>query len=172
MKSLLILVLLLLLSRCNNPKTLLSFNSIDYSAYWGSYTSIKILNTGNAYFYYTDCNDNAYYYSLELSKNQLDSLSEMVETLYSIKIDTIYMLERDSGRNFSLLINSAKGRLMTTYSGPYMGVEGLKPLYGFIDYLVHVSENKRESVDSNFVFETSNKLKRIMPPLPDIERFK
>lgn len=169
MKSLLRLIILLLLSGCNTVKEPLSFNSIDYSSYWGFYNSIKIHNTGKAYIYYKDFMENTYYYSLDLNKNQLDSLSNMVRTLYTIKIDSIYMLERDSGRDFSLIINSDKGRLTTTYSGPYNGVEGLELLYSFIDHLLGVSENLRKSVDSNFDFESRNKLKMILPTSPMIE---
>jgi hypothetical protein len=166
MKSLLRLTILLLLSGCNTVKDPLSFNSIDYSSYWGFYNSIKILNTGKTFIYYKDFMENTYYYSLDLDKNQLDSLSIMVRTSYSIKLDSTYILERDSGRDFSLIINSDKGRLSTTYSGPYTGVEGLDKLYSFIDNLIGVSEKLRKSVDSDFDFESKTKLRMILPTPP------
>ncbi len=169
MKSTLKLIILLLLGGCNNIEKPLSFNSIDYSSFWGFYNSIKIQNTGKAYIYYKDHSQNTYYYFLELNKNQLDSLSSMARILYSIKIDSIYNLERDSGRDFSLIINSDKGRLATTYSGPYNGVQGLEQLYRFIDYLVGVSDYWRKSVDSTFNFESRSKLKIILPTPSKIE---
>jgi hypothetical protein len=163
MKSLLILTILLFISACNNIKDPLSFNSIDYSSQWGFNSSIKILNTGKACIYYKDFNENLKFYSLILDEYQLDSLSQMVKSLYSIKIDTLYIVARDSGRDFCLIINSKNGRLSTTYSGPYEGIEGLKPLYNFIDHLNLLSETLMKSVDSTIVFESRNKLKMILP---------
>ena len=169
MKSILKLTVLLVLSGCTNVKEPLSFNSIDYSSYWGYYNSIKIQNTGKAYLYYKDFMENTYYYSLDVNKIQLDSLSAMVKTLSTIKIDSIYKLERDSGRDFSLIINSDKGRLATTYSGPVIGVEGLTPLYNFIDHLSRLSYELRKSVDSKFDFESRYKLEIILPHPPMIK---
>lgn len=155
---------------CKNTNEKLSFNSIDYSSYWGFYNSIKILNTGEVYIYYTDFEGNTFYYSLVLKKTQLDSISNMVEKLYTIEIDSIYRLERDSGRDFSLIIKSAKSHILTTYSGPYSGVKELTPLFNFLDYLICISENCRKSVKSNFVFESKTKLMKILPPPIDINK--
>lgn len=169
MKSLLKLTTLLLISGCSNTEEPLSFNSIDYFSFWGFYNSIKIQNTGKTFIYYKDPMENTYYYSLYLNKNQIDSLSDMVRVLYTIKIDSLYILERDSGRDFSLIIKSEKGRLETTYSGPYNNVEGLELLYRFIDHLIDVSEKLRKSTNSNFDFESRTKLKMILPTPPLIE---
>jgi hypothetical protein len=170
MKSILKLIILLLLFGCKNSNGQLSFNSIDYSSCWGFDNSIKILNTGEVYIYYKDFQGNTFYYSLALKKTQLDSLSNIIAKLYTIKIDSIYMLERDSGRDFSLIIKSDKSHIITTYSGPYSGVKELTPLFNFLDYLIRISENCRKSAKSNFVFESKNKLKRILPPPPDINK--
>ena len=148
-------------------------DTIDYSSFWGDYNSIKILNTGKAYIYYKDFMDNAFYYSVSLDNNQLDSLSKMVKSLYNIKLDSAYILPRDSGRDFSLVINSENNRLATIYSGPItyggLGGDGLKPLYSFVDHLIQLSENLRKSIDSSFVFESKVKLKMILPSPPMIE---
>lgn len=162
--------LLLFLCGCTTGvKEPISFKSIDYSSFWGDYNCIKILNTGKAYIYYKDFSANTFYYSVDLRADQLDSLSNLVKSLYQIKIDSVYILNRDSGRDFSLVINSENKRLATTYSGPYFGVKRLDTLYKFVDNLIQVSENLRKSVDSSFIFESKTKLKMILPSQPMIE---
>lgn len=166
MKILLKLTFVAILIGCNNGKEPISFNSIEYSSYWGFSEDIKIQNTGRIFIHFKDYNETDSFYSMYLNKNQIDSLSKMVKSLYSIKIDTLYMLDRDSGRDFCLLIKSGKGHLETSYSGPYSGVKGLEPLFNFVDHLIGLSSHLRKSADSNFNFKTKRKLKKLLPPPP------
>ena len=158
----------MILIGCKNVNEPLSFTSIDYSSHWGFFNSVKILNSGKVYIYYKDFLEDACYYYSELNKTQLDSLSALAAPLYTIKIDSVYKLERDSGRDFGLIIKSEKGLISTSYSGPYDGVNGLAPLFKFIEYLDLISDNIRRSGKSGFVFESKKKLERILTPPPPL----
>ena len=169
MKSLLKIVAFLALCGCTIPNDTNSFESIDYSSYWGYYHSIKILNNGKAYFYYDyDHPTRKLYFSLTLDQTQLDSINNLLKTLYTIKIDSTYFLIRDSGRDFGLIIKSKNRRLATLYSGPYSGVTGLSPLFKFVDYIIGLSHKIESSADSSFVFESKQKLFLLHPPTPDL----
>ncbi len=88
----LITVLILTISLCGcagkktNPD---NFEYIDYSFYVGYFASIKILNTGQAYIWQQQRNENDYY-SITLDKSSLDSISKMAQILFEDKVDSFY----------------------------------------------------------------------------------
>jgi len=159
-----------LLISCSKANKHYSFESIDYSSFLGYYfNSIKILSDGTIYvkYDYKEAFDNKHdsikYYTYMLDKSQIDTLSNLVEKVYEIKVEPRYDLEMDSGLTFSLIINSKLGKLSTSYNGPW-SFDSLKPLIDLVTYLTKISNKVRTSVDSEFVFESGSKLVMPFPP--------
>jgi len=171
-----VLIVTISLCACTEKKTSSTdFDSIDYSFYIGSYTSIKILSTGQSYIWHesptiwqdSSSSKENNYYSLILDKTILDSLSQMTKKLFEEKIDTFYSPEDiNHPISFKLIIKSNKRTLSTKYFG---GLERVKwrSLFNMALFLNHQCEKVTDHNHANFVYESRVRLRVLPPPPPD-----
>jgi hypothetical protein len=169
MKLISIFILSILLFSCKvqkKQKESLSFDSIDYSFYFGYFESVKILSSGEMFILENnDYPNESKYYSLKLDKANLDSLSNITKLLFDIKIDSFYLaLIGDHPISFSLIIRSKEKSFATSYHGDCNETE-LNLLFHFNRFLMSLCQKEMEIVDSNFVFKSKSKLILIPPPL-------
>ena len=166
MKSITILILTLTLFGCTQKKikNTPTFESIDYSFFVGYFQSIKILSNGT-----TNISDSSGYtgtkfYSLTLNKSVLDSLSKMINLLFSLKLDSIYAAQVcDHPISFSLIIKTKEKSISTSYHGDQNETQW-NSLFHMSEYLRNICNKEMEHIDSTFVFESKSRL--ILPPTP------
>jgi hypothetical protein len=167
MKSNVILILTIALLGCKEQKEikqLSTFESIDYSFYFGDFRSIKILSNGA-----TSISDSSRYagtkaYSLTLEKSVIDSLSKMTNLVFSNNPDSIYQTHAaDHPFSFSLIIKTRERTLFTSYFGQEDETKW-KSLFHLSNYLQNLYKKSTEHVDSTFDFKSRSRL--ILPPPP------
>jgi hypothetical protein len=166
-KIIYVLIILVTLTYCRNHNDPVNFDTIDYSFFSDYYQSIKIYKNGDAYIHFDyHFEDHQEFYSLRLTKTQMDSLSRLCEILYSKKTDSIICLRIIIShlKSFSLIVDYKNHRYQTSYAGGFPPAPEYQYLYNLADYLDELIYNKRATTDPNFVFKSRTLL--LLPPSP------
>jgi len=166
-KSIAFFLLIILVWACKGHKEIITFSSIDYTFFAGSFESIKISSNGKTCISSNiDFKDWTRNYSLTLDKVTLDSLSKMSETLFKIKLDSNYRTSMcDHCIDFCLIIKSKDGTLLTSYRGEYNENE-LRALFHMTKFLDKLCYDLGSKDDSTFVFESKARVKLHLPSPP------
>jgi hypothetical protein len=167
MKSAKIIITVLALISCIEPnhKAPVSFESIDYSFFVGDFKSVKIINSGQAYIsiidYYSNQKDK---YELKLDPSVMDTLSKLVKSILSVKMDSIFDEPKaDHPASISIIIKTNEGLFKCSYKGDFQNEE-FSPLYKISEYLNNLIRKTINQSDSLFIYESKSRL--ILPPPP------
>ena len=167
-KLLIPLILILSFCGCYNQPNKNTLISIDYSYFWGYYSSIKIYDNGKVDLQYNDHGypDRSLRYHFQLTDSQLDSITEFSDKLYNLSLDTIIIQHDCMSQcvSFSMIVQYDDHLLETSYKGNYYSKPELADLFKFAEFLDHLMKESIESMDSNFIFQSRPKL--ILPPPP------
>ena len=165
MKKLLSLCLILLMIiaflGCKEKKNLETFRSIDCSIYSKSLKSVKIFKDGKTYIRLDNnaiINQNFLetkeFYSVELSKIQLDSVSKMTNSLLNNGFTRFSEMSADGHLSFSIIIKPNTDLIRTNTNNKEKQDSVIKTMYHLVNYLDGLFSSTKSKVDSTFTFES------------------
>jgi len=151
---------------CNNNKDSKKFELIDASINnGGNLNCIKIDKYGKVNIYSCRRFDKRKRnYDLVLKENQIDSISKMVWSMISSKLDSLYECPSDHDGADIIIIKTKNRKFKFSVSGSCYKVKDVKYIYNLTRYLNELARKSNRTLDSIFVFESYSKY--LFPPPP------
>ena len=171
MKHFILIFLTILFISCNNTsQDSSSFQLIDVSMFngWTDVYCMKINNKGDTYIFNNNINKGKTYFKTKIGLSEVDSISKYVKIILSSKLDTLYRNSCQDCGAYSLIIKSKNVTFHSRVDGISSTDKEIDAMNDLIDYLYDIAKISRDSLDSNFNFE-SNAISILPPPPPPLE---
>ena len=160
------LVYFLLVSCQEKARNSTSFDLIDVSIYngWTDYYCVKVYQDGKTYIYNNHFKKGETYYSVNIGKSEIDTISAMVTKILASKIDTLYERDCADCGAFNLIINTKTRKFKSLVVGWESNKEGVC-MNQLLGYLGKIIDTSKKAIDSSFKFE-SRTIQFYPPPPP------
>jgi hypothetical protein len=160
------LLIIMMFSCTKRAQEITDFELIDVSISngWTDFYFLKLFNNGKAYILNDNVRKGETYFLINITKEELDSISSMVKVILSTQIDTIYKRSCIDCSYSNLIIKSKDKVFKTLVYGNNDSNKKIECVNDLIGYLYTIAEIARDKIDSNFVYESRTKYFYPVPP--------
>ena len=143
------LMLITFMSCTQRSKEVVCFDLIDVSMYngWTDYYCLKIFKSGKVFIFNDKFKKGETYFRVNISKNEIDSISKLVEIILDSKIDTFYKRDCQDCGSYNLIIKAENKKFKSFVNGITGSNKEIKCMNNLINYLYKIAERSRDSID-------------------------
>jgi hypothetical protein len=148
---------LLFLTCCHSENVITSdFDKIDISIFDGGtdFYCLKVLRDGRTFIFNDRINKYKKYFTVELEKHDLDSISRMAQLILASHLDTLYEANCQDCGAFNLIIRAKDKKFKSLVFGIDEEKVETKSLVNLMNFLYKIAKKSRISIDSVFTFES------------------
>jgi hypothetical protein len=144
------------------------FELIDLSIYtgWRDFYCLKVTNDGKAFAYNNRHRKGETYYTMTLSKIEVDSISKFIKPILNSSIDTLYESSCVDCGCFNLIIKTKDQKFRSFVNGIDTDNKDVDCMNHLVYFLFQIAHKYRNTIDSVFVFESKTKYFYPPPPPP------